>query len=98
MLDYTFAELFQKHPYATKAYGLYLILSLVYIIRINRIMKTVGRLPSDEKTKYGASLPDPKKWNPLLTYLGMAVLFLPRFFTALFFATAYMISAQYLNN
>ena len=95
MFDYTLVELLHRHPYATSAYGVYLILSLVYVIRIDGVIKTVGRLPSGDKAKYCASLLDPKKWNPLLTYLGMAVLFLPRFFTALFFATAYMISAQY---
>jgi hypothetical protein len=94
MLDYMFAELLHRHPYAVRAYGLYLVACLLYIIRVHKIIKTVARLPTDEKAKFGASLPNPKKWNPLLTYLGMATLLVPRFVCALFFAVAYMLSAQ----
>jgi hypothetical protein len=97
MFDHFYVELLKKHPIAVRAYEVYLVLCLAYVIRITIIMKKVNKLPSVQKAKFAASLPKTKKWNPLLTFIGLATLALPRLALVVFVAISYLISAQYSN-
>ena len=96
MIVKTFSQLARNHPYIFKAYLFYLVLCVAYIIRIHLMIKTISKLTPQLKAKFCASIPDTKKWNPLLTYFGLAVLVPPRLIIVLFMAFCYMISAQFL--